>query len=610
MGIKGYSLGWGLLFVLCCADLHAQKGNFADISAFRAAITVFGADSGYSTVVEVTGTTGSENICFPVFYDEKLQHITGVRLYYRSGNRYRLCRDPQITDDPVNINFHSSKRMKVLKLEPNTGYKITYNDYCPELMYFSGLSLFSFHKTDTSFFSMDIPRGYHLLFDIIYPDSLGYLSVDTLRGEDHTVYTIKTTPLKIKSDPLVAIGVYRNLRLPFMRAITVPDSYKGRESVYYNNWHLGHTRELVIPDSATRSAIDSITAGIEGEEAITDTLYNFIRKNFKYVDVEVGMGAFIPHDVNSTFRNRHGDCKDLSNLLGAALRYKGIDARVALASAFNHISDTDFPSLSSSNHEICVVYRNNLPVLLDPTDALHNPGQPVQSLQGRTIFVIGENGGEYLHIDPLNPEENHTDCNIDLKLTDNTLAGKFRIERNGFSGYYLRNLVMTSTKKDFDNSITEYLESIFGNQTVKNLRTIAGDDKMIITGELVVKGKYYLDSQSSGYLFIDFIPGLFDLDSRTYKIKEETYIGATIDKNISLTVDLGASIGKFAYSGVSMQDNNYTFNISADKLSESVLKVRYDFRYNSVWINREHMNRVNQLIETYLQKTNEPLIIH
>ena len=102
--------------------------------------------------------------------------------------------------------------------------------------------------------------------------------------------------------------------------------------------------------------------------------------------------------------------------MSEALNYKGIRSDIALAATFNHISDCDFPSLCSANHVVSVVYPDNKPVVLDPTDPIHLPGLPVQGIQERTILIINPEGGAYFKPERFAPQNNMINYEIKLQV--------------------------------------------------------------------------------------------------------------------------------------------------------------------------------------------------
>ena len=595
-----------LLFQVC----NCQEKEFADIYEYVENITVSDPDSGFLTEISAVGKTGPENISFPIFYDAELQKIENIRVYEKRGNNYKSIHNPVIKDVQLDVNFHSSRWLKIIQLEPEADYKITYSVRCHELMMLSHFSFFSFQKIDTAIYHIQLPASHFLYHNIIYRDSLFFYSLDSVSDAEHHIYTIKTTSLKTRNDPLIALGIYQNIRLPLMRLLVVPNEYKNRETAYFNNWYLQHIKNLIIPDSLVRSKTDSLTSGLTDELSVVRKLYHYMKTNFKYVDMEVGMGAFIPHDINTTFRNRQGDCKDLTLLLCEMLKYKGIDARNAMASSFDYICDTDFPSLSSANHVICVAQAGGKRLLLDPTDYLHRIGDPVQSLQNKTIFITGSDGGEYYRVKPLPPEKNLNEYTFNLKLSDNTLTGNIHASWNGFSGNTIRNLYKQNPKSEFDKLITKHLENMLGNQHLSNIQTTVDDDMVEITGELTVRGKYYSDNTNKGFLFFDFIPGLFDFDYKTYKIKEETFTGSTIYKKISVIINFDKNINHLTFNNVQINDNLLSLNLSVQKIADSMIQIELQFKYNHVWVDFQTMDQVNRCIETYLKKSNEPVIIN
>ena len=589
-------------------QMKGQSGEDLRLSAYYENITVISADSGFLTQITVTGKSSVSDYYYPVYYDEKLQEVTHIKLCTKSGNRFKEYKNPEIIVSPLDLNFHSSGRIKIIKTEPGKEFTLTYELRCRELLYFSGMAMFSSLDIDTAYYAVTIPRDLSLAYDVIYRDSLDYFTIDTLKEPSLSTYSFKTRPLKTKRDPLVEIGIYSNLHLPFMRALVVPSAYKGKEALYFNNWYLEQINAVTVLDSVTRSSIDQLTAGIHDDYAIMDTLYNVVR-NFKYVDIEVGMGAFVPHNVNLTYAHRQGDCKDLSSLLCRSLQYKGIDAGIALASTFNHISDADFPSLSCFNHEICVVSLNGRKVLLDPTVTAHTTGYPVPSLQGRTIFITGTAGGEFYYVEPVAAEINKAEYNISMKPLDENLSGTFRIQMKGFSGNAIRDLFHSGAPAEYSKGLSKYLENLFHDQRVSNIKSSVSKDEVMVEGDLVVKNKYIRANQSGDFLFIDFIPILFDLGTEVVKLSNETYLGMTVNKTIFLTVDFGKMINNMTYEPFSLTGDRFSSSLSCEKINDHTIRIDYHLLYNNIWINAKDIPAVNNLIEALNKKTNEPIIL-
>ena len=61
---------------------------------------------------------------------------------------------------------------------------------------------------------------------------------------------------------------------------------------HLNDWYLRKLETTRGLDSATTQKIDELTGGISDPMEILDTLYNYVKSNFKYVAIELGMGSF------------------------------------------------------------------------------------------------------------------------------------------------------------------------------------------------------------------------------------------------------------------------------------------------------------------------------
>ena len=63
---------------------------------------------------------------------------------------------------------------------------------------------------------------------------------------------------------------------------------------------------------------------------------DFVSGNINYVDIELGVGGYVPHPCRFVLEKRYGDCKDMAFLAAAMLREKGIDAYPVLAKSRRH----------------------------------------------------------------------------------------------------------------------------------------------------------------------------------------------------------------------------------------------------------------------------------
>ncbi len=110
---------------------------------------------------------------------------------------------------------------------------------------------------------------------------------------------------------------------------------------------------------------DKIAKGASGHRAQAQKLYEWVSSHIRYVGVELGAGAMIPHAAQTVLTNGYGDCKDHVTLLGALLKAEGIDSEAVLIDSTNDYSLTKAPSFIGLDHVI--TYIPELKLFLDST---------------------------------------------------------------------------------------------------------------------------------------------------------------------------------------------------------------------------------------------------
>ena len=597
---------WLLLFSF--SILFHLKGTAQDIyiSTKLENIRVL-KDTTFTRTVSIGLKQSASQVIYPIFYDRELEEVSDIRLYLKKGKRFKPEKNPVITDNDVSIDNLTSKKVKSIIVPPSVEAKITYTIKCNELMYFSDLPLFSYDDADTLIYKVEIPETFRFTHDIIYKDSLNYFKIDSLHADSMTTWNIKVIPVKVKPDPLMYFGIYKNLKEPLMRVIVVPKIYANREREYLNNWYLDKLETRRGLDTTSMKKIDDLTREISDPNDLIDTLYNYVKTNFKYVAIEIGMGAFVPSDASEVFHNKQGDCKDLSNFLSEALNYKGIKSEVAMASTYNYISDCNFPSLCAANHVICIAYVNNKIVLLDPTDPIHLPGTPVQSILNRSILIINHNSGEYFKVNDFPAQQNAINYRIHLRANSEKMQmeGGFEVKYEGISGNFLLRQMLDLTNSEMKTVAQKHFESVFGNQSVTILKI--NIDNKIVTAEgiLTVSGKIFNDSGNL-YLFPDFLPRLIEQEDRE-KMLEGIYIGNSIDKKVNLQITMDKPFEPF-----NPVEQNYTcdgasFRFKTVNPDDLKIDCNYEFLLDHIFIEKNNLDSINEILQSFKKITNEPI---
>jgi transglutaminase-like putative cysteine protease len=109
-------------------------------------------------------------------------------------------------------------------------------------------------------------------------------------------------------------------------------------------------KETVTPK--IKAQANAITAGITDRREQARAIYEWVSARVRYVAIEFGQGAIVPHDAESVLTNAYGDCKDHATLFSALLKAKGIDSEPVLINAGNGYTLSTAPTLAQLNHMI------------------------------------------------------------------------------------------------------------------------------------------------------------------------------------------------------------------------------------------------------------------
>jgi transglutaminase-like putative cysteine protease len=89
-------------------------------------------------------------------------------------------------------------------------------------------------------------------------------------------------------------------------------------------------RDPSTSDPTVRALAFSLTQNDSDPRAKARTLYDWVRRNIRYVAMFIGQSPAVPHRVTDVLANRYGDCKDHVALYGALLDAVGIRNEAAL----------------------------------------------------------------------------------------------------------------------------------------------------------------------------------------------------------------------------------------------------------------------------------------
>jgi hypothetical protein len=374
--------------------------------------------------------------------------------------------------------------------------------------------------------------------------------------------------------------------------IITPKEYRNREIVYFNNWIQEKIKPVSVLNQRSKHFIDSLTQGIVGTDNIAHALFDFVRSKIRYLNVEIGYGAFVPNDVNNILLLRQGDCKDKASLLCQALIYKGMDARLVLTSSSGFQTQMDFPCLGAANHMICAVKCPSSWMFLDPTEDKGVYNQTGLMTQGKMAFLLGNEGGQFYCIPPMRAEQNNERHVLMLRCLKDSISGTFMISSKGKRMQQGLEFLENISLDEEANWIKSFLHLTSRNLSFSNIVVIKSQDSLTFTGNVVMANHMFMNSDSARYLSLDFIPRPMGFTNED-PLPGDITLSHTLSKQVEIHITMDKQIHHVNLKSAEYNKNGYRFNFSSSN-NDKQINITYSFAYDDVIIPMERNDEYKQ----------------
>ncbi|WP_061148438.1 DUF3857 domain-containing transglutaminase family protein [Caballeronia arvi] len=141
-------------------------------------------------------------------------------------------------------------------------------------------------------------------------------------------------------------------------------------------------------DPAIRALAQSLTQNDADDRAKAKTLYDWVRRQIRYVAMFIGQSPAVPHRVTDVLTNRYGDCKDHVALYGALLDAVGIRNEPALIGLGSVYTLPSVPGYGSGAINHVITWLPDLNVYADSTASSVEFGfLPLADMDRPTLLV-------------------------------------------------------------------------------------------------------------------------------------------------------------------------------------------------------------------------------
>jgi transglutaminase-like putative cysteine protease len=330
-----------------------------------------------------------------------------------------------------------------------------------------------------------------------------------------------------------------------------------------------------------RELAESITRDLEGRRAQAEAIDRWVKRNIRYVAIEIGVGGYVPHAAADVLRNRYGDCKDKATLMSALLAVKGIASELALIDSGNTYSLPERPRLGAFNHVILYVPEFN--TYTDPTAASAAFGVLHQATYDKPVVRLAAGGGIVGRTPAMRPDDhtniNRTTINI---ASDGRVTGETTEVSTGIFAAHARDVSAKIRPNSTERMAQEQLRA--NGFTGKGRYQIGRPAEL--AEPFVLRGEFGFDapvkfSPAANYaiptgLSVKVRPGGFLLNARLpgRKLPFVCYAGRQIEE-IDLTFAEGLPLPKTLNS---RKIENHVFTYTADsRIEDRTLKIRREF---------------------------------
>jgi transglutaminase-like putative cysteine protease len=266
------------------------------------------------------------------------------------------------------------------------------------------------------------------------------------------------------------------------------------------------------PDEKLKLLADSMTQNCKTDKEKIIKVYDWVKKNIRYVAFENGMEGLIPREATLVCDRRYGDCKDMSSLQNGLLKALNISAYLTLLGT-RKIPYTydEVPLKNTDNHMIASVKLDGKWYFLDATDPNGFYDIPSGQIQGKQALICKSKSEFELVTIPITASSVNTfKEENNLKLENATLNVKSKSNFKGLFGNSLANQILYLSENDKED---------YGKGLIKGI----SNNAQLMLFDIDKKDNAY----EMGYT-LDY-----KINNYAKEVGDELYLNILLDKNLS-----------------------------------------------------------------------------
>lgn len=290
-------------------------------------------------------------------------------------------------------------------------YTVTYRDGIVSFPSFFPLSVPGVPLMDASYM-LNVPAG----TDISY---WSWSEPEVTRGDKTDSYFWKAS----LPDGFTEEHMMPELReiLPVVYACPVDFIYAGTTGSQktwkdFGAWLYGLQKGCYELDEGLRSSIAEMVSGTTDERERVRLVYDYLRRNTRYVSIQLGIGGLRPFPAQTVADTGFGDCKALSVFMSALLGCAGVESFYAIVNTEERKLLDGFTSAGQMNHAMLCVPVQGDTLWIECTNPKYPLGYRHSGIAGHEAVLVKDSGGELVKVGPYRSEDRIESRNMTVRL--------------------------------------------------------------------------------------------------------------------------------------------------------------------------------------------------
>lgn len=187
-------------------------------------------------------------------------------------------------------------------------------------------------------------------------------------------------------------------------------------------WLYGLQKDALTLSEEFRSKVLALVDGLETDRQKIKALYDYLRKNTRYVSIQLGIGGLKPFPAEMVMTSGFGDCKALSIYMQALLDVAGIRSEYLIVDTGRRNLMDGIYTVGQMDHAMLCVPMQKDTLWVECTNPRLPIGYRHDNIAGHEVVLVGEDGGKKVRVRPYEDSLSYSVESVDVVLYDDGSA--------------------------------------------------------------------------------------------------------------------------------------------------------------------------------------------